>query len=91
MTNIIKKIFGKPKMPDTSAQDAAQVEAMNKQTEILDKQEARLEEEEKTAKSRMAARSASRRKSRGGYRLLLSSNRANAQTGIKGSGSTLGG
>ena len=91
MSNFIKKIFGKPKMPDTSAQDKAQVEAMQKQTEILDKQEARLEEEEKTAKSRMAARSNARRKSRGGYRLLLSSNRANAQTGIKGSGSTLGG
>jgi len=91
MTNVIKKIFGKPKMPDTSAQDKAQVEAMQKQTEILNKQEARLEEEEKTAKSRMAARSTSRRKGRGGYRLLLSSSRANAQTGIKGSGSTLGG
>lgn len=91
MSNIVKKIFGKPKMPDTSAQDKAQADAMRKQTEILDKQEARLEEEEKTAKSRMAARSSSRRKSRGGYRLLLSSDRDNAQTGIKGSGSTLGG
>ena len=91
MANVIKKIFGKPKMPDTSAQDAAQVEAMRKQTEILDKQEARLEEEERSAKSNMAARSASRRKGRGGYRLLLSNNRSNAQTGIKGSGSTLGG
>ena len=91
MSNVVKKIFGKPKMPDTSAQNAAQVKAIERQTEILDKQEARLEEEEKTAKSRMAARSASRRKSRGGYRLLLSSNRDNAQTGIKGSGSTLGG
>ena len=91
MSNIVKKIFGKPKMPDTSAQDKAQADAMRKQTEILDKQEARLEEEEKTAKSRMAARASSRRKSRGGYRLLLSSDRDNAQTGIKGSGSTLGG
>ena len=91
MSNVVKKIFGVPKMPDTSAQDAAQAEAMRKQTEILDKQEARLEEQEKTAKSRMAARSTSRRKSRGGYRLLLSSNRSNAQTGVKGSGSNLGG
>ena len=91
MSNFIKKIFGMPKSPVAPVQDKAQVEAMQKQTEILDKQEKRLEEEEKTAKSRMAARSASRRKGRGGYRLLLSSSRSNAQTGIKGSGSTLGG
>lgn len=91
MSNFIKKIFGMPNSPVAPVQDNAQVEAMQKQTEILDKQEARLEEEEKNAKSRMAARSNSRRKSRGGYRLLLSSSRANAQTGIKGSGSKLGG
>lgn len=91
MTNVIKKIFGGPKVPDNSAANKSQTEAMQKQADILAKQEARLEEEERTAKSRVAARSKSRRNQRGGYRLLLSSDRENAQTGIKGAGSMLGG
>jgi len=87
----VRKVFGTLKLPDTSAADKAQTDALKRQTEILDKQEARLDQEEKAAKTRMAAKSASRRKARGGYRMLLSSDRSNAQMGIKGSGSNLGG
>ena len=42
-------ILSKPKMPDTSKAMKAQADAMAKQTELLDQQEARLKEKEKSA------------------------------------------
>ena len=84
-------IFSKPKIPDTSAQMKAQADAMAKQSALLDKQEARLDAQEMSAQRRAQASSAARRRGRGGTRLLLSSARGNAATGIaKGSGTTLG-
>jgi len=81
-------IFSKPKMPDTSAAMKAQTSAMERQAELLEKQEARLEAEEGSARRTAAASARARR--RGGYRLLLSPTRTNAQVGIKGSGEKLG-
>ena len=84
-------IFSKPKIPDTSKQMKAQADAMEKQSALLDKQEARLDAQEMSAQRRAQASSMARRRGRGGYRLLLSSARGNAATGIaKGSGTTLG-
>ena len=83
-------IFSKPKMPDTSKAMAQQTEAMEKQSALLEKQEARLEEQEKTATRQASASARARRRGRSSYRLLLSPARANAATGIKGSGTTLG-
>ena len=84
-------IISKPKMPDTSAAQKAQAEAMEKQTEMLNQQEARLEAQEQSAQRTAAASARSRRRGRGAYRLLLSSMRGGAAaTGIKGSGTTLG-
>ncbi len=79
-------MFSTPRAPTN--QFAAQQKAMDRQAEILAKQEARLESEEMSARGRAASSARSRR--RGGYRLLLSPSRTNAQVGIKGSGDTLG-
>jgi len=84
-------IFSKPKMPDTSAANKMQEENMKKQDEINKKQEERLDAQEKDAQSKLAGAARARRRGRGGYRLLLSSARANAQTGIKDSADKLGG
>lgn len=83
-------ILSKPKMPDTSKAMKAQADAMAKQTELLDQQEARLKEKEKSAQQTAAASSKARR--RGSYRLLLSPARGGtaAQGLEKGSGTTLG-
>lgn len=90
MGSIISRIFGSPKMPDTSKAMAAQTQAMEKQSALLEKQEARLEEQEKTAQRQASGAARARRRGRGSYRLLLSPSRSNAATGIKGSGTTLG-
>ncbi len=84
--------LSRPKMPDTSAAEKAQSEALEKQTEMLNQQEARLDAQEKSAQATAAASARSRRRGRGAFRLLLSSARGgSAATGIKGSGTTLGG
>ena len=82
-------IFSRPKAPDTSAADKLQKENMEKQQEINEKQEKRLDQQEKDQQSRIAARLRARRT--GGRRMLLSSARTNAATGIKGSSNYLGG
>jgi len=85
-------MFSRPSVPDTSAIQKAQLEAMKKQSELLDKQEARVDAEEKQALSQASARARARRMGRGGYRLLLSPMRgAAAAQGIKGTEATLGG
>lgn len=66
----------KPKMPDTSAQEAA----MKKQEELLEAQEKRLEEETIEERKRLASRIRSRRS--GGYRSLLSPMRSFGLSGV---------
>lgn len=71
--------FFKPKMPDTSAQEAA----MKRQEELLQKQEERLLQEEADKQRALQASLKARRT--GGMRSLLSPSRLNAQTGVAGS------
>lgn len=73
MTNMFK-----PKMPDTSAQEAA----MKRQEQLLEKQEARTEAEEADERRRIAAQMRARRT--GGMRSLLSRDRAVPQVGLSG-------
>ena len=73
MTNVFK-----PKMPDTSAQEAA----MKRQEELLEKQEARVEAEEAEERRRLAATMRARRT--GGMRSLLSPMRSTPQMGLSG-------
>lgn len=85
-------IFSKPKMPDTSAIQQAQLKAMQKQSELLDKQEARIDAQEEEALKQASARARSRRMARGGFRMLLSPLRGGeAAQGITGSDTKLGG
>jgi hypothetical protein len=85
-------IFSKPKMPDTSAIQQAQLKAMEKQSELLDKQEARIDAQEEQALKQASARARSRRMARGGFRMLLSPLRGGeAAQGITGSDTKLGG
>ncbi len=85
-------IFSKPKMPDTSAIQQAQLKAMQKQSELLDKQEARIDAQEEQALKQASARARSRRMARGGFRMLLSPLRGGeAAQGITGSDTKLGG
>jgi len=85
-------IFSKPKMPDTSAIQQAQLKAMEKQSELLDKQEARIDAQEEEALKQASARARSRRMARGGFRMLLSPLRGGeAAQGITGSDTKLGG
>tara|TARA_R110000782_G_scaffold24057_1_gene62390 strand:- start:5 stop:259 length:255 start_codon:yes stop_codon:yes gene_type:complete len=71
-------IFGKtPKPP---APDPAIAESQKRQEDILKKQEIRTSEKEKSANDKIQARKRAMRK--GGQRILLSSTRENAQTGI---------
>ena len=75
MTNLFK-----PSMPDTSAQEAA----MKRQEELLEKQEARVGEQESEERKKIAARMRARRS--GGYRSLLAPSRSGiGLSGIEGS------
>jgi len=82
-------LFKAPKMPDMSKSIAAQTKAIEQQTAILEKQEEQLMSQEQAAMQKAQATAKARR--RGPYRLLLSTMRPDAQTGIKGSGEMLGG
>jgi len=85
-------IFSKPKMPDTSALQQAQIKAMEKQSALLDKQEERIDQQEQEALKQASARARSRRMARGGYRMLLSPLRGGeAAQGISGTDTKLGG
>lgn len=82
-------LFKAPKMPDMSKSIAMQTQAMEQQTALLEKQEEQLLSQEQSAMKKAQATAKARR--RGPYRLLLSSTRPDAQTGIKGSSGILGG
>lgn len=73
MTNVFK-----PKMPDTSAQEAA----MKRQEELLAQQEKRVEAEEAQKRRELAATMRARRT--GGMRSLLSPMRSTPQIGLSG-------
>ena len=73
MTNMFK-----PKMPDTSAQEAA----MKRQEELLAQQEKRVEAEEAQKRRELAATMRARRT--GGMRSLLSPMRSTPQIGLSG-------
>ncbi len=73
-------------MPERSAIQQAKVKAMQKQSELLDKQEARMDAQEEQALKQASARARSRRMARGGFRMLLSPLRGGeAAQGITGS------
>ena len=82
-------LFRAPKMPDMSKSIEMQTQAMEQQTAILEKQEEQQMAQEQSAMKKAQATAQARR--RGPYRLLLSTRRPDAQTGIKGSSGTLGG
>lgn len=71
MTNMFK-----PKMPDMSAQSAA----IERQEEILQQQQERLERETADERKKLASRIRSRRT--GGYRSLLSPTRSIGLSGV---------
>lgn len=66
----------KPKMPDMSAQSAA----IERQEEILQQQQERLERETADERKKLASRIRSRRT--GGYRSLLSPTRSIGLSGV---------
>ena len=70
-------LFGTPKPP---APDPAIAKSQKRQEDILKKQEIRTAEKEKSGNEKIQARKRAMRK--GGQRILLSSARENAQTGI---------
>tara|TARA_R100000995_G_scaffold84862_2_gene65316 strand:- start:1851 stop:2123 length:273 start_codon:yes stop_codon:yes gene_type:complete len=74
----VTSIFKAPKPPKPDPRIA---QAQARQEAILAKQEARTLEREKSEKRKLSARKKARRS--GGMRLLLSSDRANAMTGIE--------
>jgi len=78
-------IFSSPKPP---APDPSIAESQRKQEEILKKQEKRTAEKERLAGDQLMSRRRALRS--GGQRMLLASNRDNAQTGIDDLKTTLG-
>lgn len=78
-------IFSSPKPP---APDPSIAESQRKQEEILKKQEKRTAEKERLAGNQLMSRRRALRS--GGQRMLLASNRDNAQTGIDDLKTTLG-
>jgi len=78
-------VFSSPKPP---APDPSIAESQRKQEEILKKQEKRTAEKERLAGDQLMSRRRALRS--GGQRMLLASNRDNAQTGIDDLKTTLG-
>ncbi len=78
-------IFSSPKPP---APDPSIAESQRKQEDILKKQEKRTAEKERLAGDKLMSRRRALRS--GGQRMLLASNRENAQTGIDDLQTTLG-
>lgn len=78
-------IFSSPKPP---APDPSIAESQRKQEDILKKQEKRTAEKERSAGDQLMSRRRALRS--GGQRMLLASNRDNAQTGIDDLKTTLG-
>ncbi len=73
----VTSIFSPPKQPKP---DPSIAKAQARQEALLEKQEARTLEREKSEKRKLSARKKARRS--GGMRLLLSSDRENAMAGI---------
>nr|AKH47286.1 hypothetical protein [uncultured marine virus] len=78
-------VFSSPKPP---APDPSIAESQRKQEEILKKQEKRTAEKERLAGDQLMSRRRALRS--GGQRMLLASNRDNAQTGVDDLKTTLG-
>ena len=78
-------MFSSPKPP---APDPSIAESQRKQEDILKKQEKRTAEKERLAGEQLMSRRRALRT--GGQRMLLASNRDNAQTGIDDLKTTLG-
>lgn len=78
-------IFSSPKPP---APDPSIAKSQRKQEDILKKQEKRTAEKERSAGDQLMSRRRALRS--GGQRMLLASNRDNAQTGIDDLKTTLG-
>lgn len=78
-------MFSSPKPP---APDPSIAESQRKQEDILKKQEKRTAEKERLAGDQLMSRRRALRS--GGQRMLLASNRDNAQTGIDDLKTTLG-
>lgn len=77
ITRTVKGIFKEPKVPSP---DPRIGQAQARQEAILEKQEARALQREKAEARKLSSRRRARRS--GGLRLLLSSDRANAMSGI---------